>query len=399
MTEYVYRAVTVTGRPKRGVIAAETEQEARRLLRDRAILATHLAERKKKLGQGRGKKLDAKGLALMTRHLATLVANGVRIEDALETIAQQNAPRAAPVICAALRARVLEGDALSKAMGQHPTTFDVFYRASVEAGEAAGALGQVLFHLADHLERRAKNRRAIQLALIYPALLAVVSMCIITGLLVFVVPDIVRAFAARGAELPGLTRGLIAVSDLLQRWGGVILLGVVILSVVASAALQRLAIKRLCHRVLAMRPPLKGFIRQIASAQFCSTLALLLSSGVTLTDALACANRTVTNLHIRARLDEVLTQVGEGAALSAAMKRAAIFSPMLIVMVTSGERSGTLATSLTRTAETQTEELSSTIAAFVALAEPLILLLMGGIVMLLVLAILMPIININNLVG
>ena len=399
MTQFAYRAVTANGKTESGTIAAETVQEARRLLRDRAMLPTHISESRSGRVQGTKVTLDAKGLALLTRHMATLAANGVRIEDALDTIAQQSAPRAAPAICTALRARVLEGEPLSKAMGQFPLVFGDFYRASVQAGEGAGALGTVLFHLADHLERRAKNRRAIQLALIYPSLLAIVSVLIITGLLVFVVPDIVQAFSARGAELPWLTRGLIAVSDMLQHQGFVILGTLAAVSVVSAGALQRPGIKAQLHKVLATQPPFRGFSQQIASAQFCSTLALLLSSGVTLTDALSSANRTVTNLYIKTYLSQVLTQVGEGAALSTALKRTALFSTMLIVMITSGERSGTLAASLTRSAETQTQELGSTITAFVALAEPLILLLMGGIVMLLVMAILLPIINLNNLVG
>ena len=398
MTAFTYRAITAAGRPKNGVIQAETVQEARRLLRAQELTLTQIAQDK---GRQRGKptRIKTAALAQMIRQLATLVRHGVRIEDALQTIGAQEGQRGAAEICFALRADILEGAPLSQAMSKHPRVFSSFFIASVSAGEDNAAVGHVLQHLADHAEQRAKNIRTIQLALLYPALLLAVSTLIVTGLLVFVVPDIVSAFAARGADLPGLTRALIWLSDGLTQ-NAVVLVSVLGLLGAGIWYGKRLApVQQALHRWLATRRPMRGFTRQIATQQFSSTLALLLGSGVTLADALGSAQATVGNLYIRSQLSQVTQEVREGLALHTAMERTGLFSPLFVLTIASGTQSGALPQTMRRSAEDQTAELKAKVAALVGLAEPLILLFMGGIVMLLVMAILLPIINLNSLVG
>jgi general secretion pathway protein F len=319
--------------------------------------------------------------------------------DTLQTIGAQEGQRAVAEICFALRADILDGAPLSQALSQHPRVFSPFFVTSVSAGEDNAAVGRVLRHLADHAEQRAKNIRAIQLALLYPALLLIVSALIVTGLLVFVVPDIVAAFAARGADLPGLTQALIWLSDGLTKNALALVSALGLLSAGICYGTRLAPVQRALHRWLATRRPVCGFTRQIATQQFSSTLALLLGSGVTLADALGSAQATVGNQHIRAQLGEVTQQVREGASLHSAMERTGLFSPLLILTIASGTQSGALPQTMRRSAEDQTAELKAKLAALVGLAEPLILLVMGGIVMLLVMAILLPIINLNSLVG
>ena len=399
MTAFAYKAVTPTGKTRSGVIEAETAQQARLHLRAQSLLPTHLSQRATQGSSNNRTRLGAKPLALLTRQIATLTANGVRIDTGLHTIAQQTGTKGVSEIASALRAQVLEGAALSTALAQFPRTFDAFYRASIKAGEDAGQLSAVAGHLADHLDQRAKNAKAIQLALIYPVLLVFVSVVIIAGLLIYVVPDIVRTFTARGADLPWLTEALIGLSAATQRYGVFVLLGVLGLALAAHQAMRLPRVRFALHQALIRVPGLRRLSTQFASVQFCSTLGVLLTSGVTLADALSSATATVSNLAIRARLDSAAQKVREGTALSAALTQTGLFSPMLIVMVASGEQSGTLGQNIAGSAADQSGEMNATVAALVGLAEPLILLIMGGVVMLLVMAILLPIINLNTIVG
>jgi general secretion pathway protein F len=399
MTAFAYKAVTQAGKIRSGVIEAENAQQARLHLRAQSLLPTHLSQRAAQSGKAKQARLGAKPLALLTRQIATLTANGVRIDTGLQTIAQQRGTRGVSEIASALRAQVLEGAALSVALGQFPRTFDAFYRASIKAGEDAGRLSLVANHLADHLDQRAKNAKAIQLALIYPVLLVLVSLAIIAGLLVYVVPDIVQSFAARGAELPWLTDALIGLSAGAQSYGIFVLLAALGLALGAHQVMRLPRARLGLHHALLRLPGVRGICKQVASVQFCSTLGVLLESGVTLADALTSATATVSNAALRARLGAATQKVREGAPLSTALAQTELFSPMLIVMVASGEQSGTLSQNIARSAADQSGELSATVAALVGLAEPLILLIMGGVVMLLVMAILLPIINLNTIVG
>ncbi|WP_226783111.1 type II secretion system inner membrane protein GspF [Oceaniglobus trochenteri] len=404
MAGFAWRAADAQGRSRKGVIDAPSAAAARQSLRAQGLLPISVEPTRAKATPGVAAKplrggISGRALALLTRQLATLLGGGVRIEDALQTVARQGATPKVEALLLNLRAGVVEGRSLGQTLEDYPGTFGDYYRATVQAGETSGRLGEVMEHLADHVENRAKNRNTVQLALLYPALLALVSLGVIVALLTFVVPDIVRVFTGRGADLPGLTRALIAVSGAVQSWGLVALGGVVALGVALRLALARPGARLAWHRRLTRVPGLRGLILKMNAAQFAGTLATLTISGVPLTDALAAAGDTVGNLHIRARIAGATTRVREGQALSRALQDAAVFPPMMIAMVASGEASGRLGPSLARAATDQRREIDSLVAAIVALVEPLVLLVMGGIVMLLVLAILLPIVNLNNLVG
>ncbi|HAC50022.1 type II secretion system inner membrane protein GspF [uncultured Sulfitobacter sp.] len=403
MPAFAYEALTPAGKSAKGIIEAASAAAARRSLRQRnlaplSVEPTKQSKAAKPSGFGKPR-IPRRALTLLTRQLATLVGSGIGVEQALKTVADQNAKPAVTSLLLNLRASVLEGRSFAQALGDYPTVFGDFYRASVAAGESSGQLGQVMEHLSSFVETRAKNRQTVQLALLYPAILAVVSLAVIVALLTFVVPDIVRVFTSRGAELPFLTRSLISVSDFINTWGLVVLGGLAALGLAGASLLRQPAIRLRWHRFLSRSMLTRGFSLKTNAVQFAGTLATLTVSRVPLVDALAAAAQTVPNLHIRAKVAQATARVREGVALSQALEEAKVFPPMLIAMVASGEAGGVLGATLTRAADDQERDLNALVAALVALVEPAVLLIMGGIVMLLVLSILLPIVNLNNLVN
>ncbi|MFZ5962167.1 type II secretion system F family protein [Thalassococcus sp. BH17M4-6] len=407
MAAFLYRAIDPKGRRSKGLLDASSEAAARAALRQRNLLPiaveptrgsalTGGASRDLTLGRQR---LPLKRLALVTRQLSTLIGSDVRIEDALKIVADQSTASGAASLLLNLRSAILDGRSFAAALDDYPGTFGQYYRASVRAGESAGRMASVMEHLAQHIEDQSRNRQSLQLALIYPALLALVSLGVIVALLTFVVPDIVRVFTSRGAELPWLTKGLITLSDLVTRYGLAALTVLALAGVLTTLALRRPAVRLGWHRFLLRAAPTRGIVRKINAAQFSGTLATLVQSGVPLAEALRAASDTVPNLAFRARATALTARVNDGAALSKAVEEAGILPPMLVAMIASGEAGGTLGRSLERGAQDLARDLRTMVATIVALVEPAVLLIMGGIVMLLVLAILMPIVGLNSLAG
>ncbi|QUJ76778.1 type II secretion system F family protein [Sulfitobacter albidus] len=402
MPAFQYQAVDPGGKKRKGLVEATSAAAARADLRARDLLPLSVEATQHRVGSARGvraHRLSLKKQVLVTRQLATLVGAQVRIEDALKIVTDQMSNPRDVSLLLNMRSAIVDGRSFAEALQEVPQSFDEYYRASVRAAETAGKLPQVLEHLAVHIEDRARNRQSLQLALIYPALLAIVSIGVIVALLTFVVPDIVRVFTARGADLPGLTRGLIAVSDWMTRWG-LAVAGTGALLVIAGLALLRQPALRLRWDGWLIRAPLLGpLVLRMNAAQFSGTLATLVQSGVPLAEALRAASGTVPNRFVRARVAEITQSVQDGAALSRAVEAAKVFPPMLIAMIASGEASGQLGESLNKAAVDQAAGLKATVTTIVALVEPAVLLVMGGIVMLLVMSILMPIVGLNGLAG
>lgn len=408
MGAFSYRAVDRSGKAHAGVLEAASAVAARQDLRARGLLPVEVAPSGRQAGGatpaaksilGRLRKgVGARDLTLITRQLATLIGSGVRIEDALRTVSQQSAPRVAALLLN-IRASVLDGRSLGQALNDYPRVFSEYYRASVAAGEQSGQLDQVLRHLAAFVENRARNAQSVRLALLYPALLAVVSLGIITLLMTYVMPDIIRVFMARGADLPLLTRGLIAFSEALRAHGLAALLagaiGLVGFRRWLAAPRNRLAF----HRFLARNPVSARLVTRVNSAQFSGTLATLVRSHVPLVEALTAASAATPNLFVRRRLEEATSRVREGASLRDAIGAAGCFPPMLVAMIGSGEAVGNLGEALAGAADDQQRDLDAWVRTLVALVEPAILLVMGGLVMMMVLAILLPIMSMNNLAG
>lgn len=409
MPAFNFRAVDPAGKPQRGVVEAANAPGARKALRDRNLIpvSVHLSSEKDQgAGPGEfdlarlfGPRVGARALAAMTRQLSTMIGSGIRIEEALRILAAQNAKRPEGPVLVNVRGAIMEGRSFAAALGEHPRVFPDFYRASVAAGEQSGRLDDVLAHLTDFVERRERSRRKVQLALIYPALLAVVSLLIIGLMLTYVVPDITKVFVSRGAELPLLTRGLIGLSDLVQGFGWLIAILMAAGALALRQWLQSEANVLTLARVIAQRQPMARFSIQMNAARFAGSLATLVRSGVPLVDAINAAAAVTPNAWIRTRAQLTAARVREGSSLQRAMTEADCFPPMLIAVVASGENSGQLGEALARAATDLDSDTEALTAALVSLVEPGILLLMGGIVLLLVLAILMPIVNLNSLAG
>ncbi len=401
MTRFRYRAADPQGALSKGVIEAADPTAARGALRARGLLPLAISSGRPRTSlalpewfQTRNGRLPIAELTIFTRQMATLVTSGVQIEAALGAIAEQSGPRLA-VFCRNLRQAILDGASLSAALRNQTTGLDRYYLTSVEAGERAGRLGAVLDRLAEHIENRQRNRQTITLALIYPAILVLVSVAVVVALLVFVLPDIVRVFASRGADLPALTRLMIGLSDLLTHHTALILAVFGTVTIGLYVAILRPGSRRVIDSALWQL----GLTRQMTLVQFTGTLATLTQSGVALADALGSATMTVANTVARERLSHVVHEVRDGAALSSALAQDNGFPPMMITMIASGEASGRLPDMLGRFADDQSDSLQAKVKTLVGLVEPLVLLGMGGVVMLLVLAILLPIVNLNSLVG
>jgi general secretion pathway protein F len=405
MSGFEYSALDAAGRETRGVVEADTERHARALLRERglaplavegiraaAAARSGLRERFSRPG------LSRKGLALLTRQFATLVRAGLTLEECLNVLIEQSESAGAKRLLAAVRARILEGQSLSRGLADYPGSFPQIYRAMVEAGEQSGKLGDVLERLADYTENREALRDKVVIAFIYPALVTLVALAVVGLLLVYVVPQVTRVFANLGQTLPLATRILIAISDFVRASGAVWLVGLVVALVAANLSLRDPARRHRWHRWL-LRVPLAGrLIRGVNAARFADTLGILTASGVPLLNSLQSAAAVLTNLPMRAAVDEAVRRVREGGALAPALGAAKLFPPLVIHLIASGEATGRLDTMLARAAEAQSRELENWIRGLTALLEPLLILAMGMVVLFVVVAILLPIFEMNQLI-
>lgn len=403
MPAYAYRAADRAGAAKRGIIEASSPAAARALLREQALLPLSV-EPASERGQGfrlsvlRRSRVSPRALATVTRQIATLVGSDIPVEEALRLVATQSEAPAVSTLLLEVRGAILDGRSFAAALSAHPKAFPEFYRASVAAGEASGQLPDVLNHLAEFVEMRQANGQKLQLALLYPALLACVSFGMMALLMVYVVPDIVRVFVSRGADLPLLTRVLIAISWFLQNFGLYLILALAVIGLVAGRWVRVPANRLRLHRFFTERRPFRRFSRQLSAARFAGSLATLVGSAVPLVEALHAAAAVTPNHWVREKALGVAQRVREGISLRAAMQEAGVFPTMLVAIVASGESSGRLAPALGRAASELERELDALVATLVSLVEPLVLLVMGGLVLMMVLAILLPIINLNNLV-
>jgi general secretion pathway protein F len=406
MPAFAYKAADKSGVAKRGVIEASSPAAARALLREQALLPLSVeaaGEGRQMLGSVKlpsfKRGVNARQLATITRQISTLVGSDISIEESLRLVGSQSEQPAVSSLLLDVRGAILDGRSFATALGQHPKAFPEFYRASVAAGEASGRLPDVLNHLAEFVENRQANGQKLQLALLYPALLALVSLGMMVLLMVYVVPDIVKVFVSRGADLPFLTRLLIAVSWFLQNYGLYLILAIAALILLFGRWARVPANRLRLHRGFIERRPVRRFSRQLNAARFAGSLATLVGSAVPLVEALHAAAAVTPNHWVRERALGVAQRVREGVSLRAAMTEAGVFPTMLVAIVASGESSGKLAPALGRAASELERELDALVSTLVALVEPMVLLVMGGLVLTMVLAILLPIINLNNLVG
>ncbi|OAN23623.1 type II secretion system inner membrane protein GspF [Pseudomonas oryzihabitans] len=397
MPAYRYLALDGDGRRQRDVIQAESERHARQLLRERGLFPREVQATGPARGtRNRAGRLDANSRTDFTRQLATLVGAAIPLAEALQMLERQSRQAALKALLLDLLGQVREGYTLADSLGRHPGTFDPLYLTLVAAGERAGRLGPVLERLADYLERVQRQRHKARTALIYPLALALVSVAVVAGLMTFVVPKLTEQFIHSGLQLPWITRALVAVSDGLLVFGPWLLGLVLLVGLGLQRLLRQVEWRRRWHRQLLRLPRLGELLRTLDSARLTRSLAILVGSGIPVLEGLQVSRATLGNQVLRDALEAAIEQVTAGTGLGRALDRSGVFPPLLVNMVASGEASGTLDAMLERVADAQERDFNQQVDLALALFEPVLILVLGGVVLAIVLAILLPIMQLNQ---
>ncbi|MDG1731616.1 MAG: type II secretion system inner membrane protein GspF [Thalassotalea sp.] len=404
MPAFDYQAVNAKGKNTKGVIEGDNARQVRSMLRDQGLIpieVTASLAKAKEQSKGRSfgaQKVSAAELALMTRQLATLVESGLPLEEALVAVGEQCEKNSLKSMIMSVRSKVTEGYGLAESMAEFPSVFDKLFRAMVAAGEKSGHLDNVLNRLADYTEKRQYMRSQLVQALIYPIIMTIIAVGVITILLVAVVPEIVGQFEHMSQELPGTTRFLIAVSEFLQDyilW----IIGLVILSgVVFKQMMKKPEFEMIVHRRSLFLPIMGKVTRGLNTARFARTLSICTASAVPLLDSMKIAGEVLTNEHIKKKVQEAADKVREGASLQASLKQTQLFPPMMLHMIASGEKSGELEQMLTRAADNQDREFDATVSISLKIFEPALMVTMAGVVLFIVMAIIQPIMQLNTLI-
>ncbi|MFP4154696.1 MAG: type II secretion system inner membrane protein GspF [Halothiobacillaceae bacterium] len=405
MAAFEYSALDARGRTRKGLVESDGPRQARAQLREQGLTPLSLEPVRSGDAPAAGgftarlQSLGPTDLALLTRQLATLVGAGLPVEEALSALIRQSERARVRRIVTGVRAKVLEGQTLANGLAGYPRAFPELYRATVAAGEESGHLDAVLDRLADYTESRQALGQKIQLALFYPALLTLMAIAVVIGLLVYVVPQVVQVFVDMDQALPPLTSGLIAVSDFFRAHWLAMILALVAAGVTARLALRRPMLQLRWHRAQLGLPLVGRLGRGFNAARFARTLSILSAAGVPMLKALQISGEVVSNRAMRRAIAEATERVREGSSLSRALEASRLFPPMTVQLIASGEQSGQLENMLRRAADQQERELETFINALLGLFEPVLILVMGGIVLVIVMAILMPIFELNQMVG
>jgi general secretion pathway protein F len=400
MAAFRYRAVDGNGREQSGVLEADSARAARQALRSRGLLAlnveTVMPAGSRRRGSVFASRLSQTDLSVLTRQLSSLLNAALPVSDALTVLVEQSERQSLRELMAAIRTDVLGGASLSSALSRHPRQFPDLYRALISAGEESGQLGSVLSSLADFIEERSRLQQKITLAFVYPAIVTVVAL------------QVVQVFTQTRQTLPLLTRVMIALSDFVRHQGWILALLVLAALEFARRALKVPAVRLRWHRTILRLPVLGVLSRSINTARFASTLSILVGSGVPILRSLQAAGETLGNEALRLRVTDATVRVREGFSLARALRSedpqeriaggARLFPPVLIHLISSGEATGKLPEMLARAAEMHAREAERRTLFFTSLLEPALILLMGAVVTLIVLAVLMPIIEINQMV-
>ena len=403
MGAYEYSALNAKGAEKKGIIEGESSRQVRQQLREQNLTPLRVVEvahqeKQRQTRQHFTRGVSVTALAVMTRQLATLVHSGTPLAEALTTVGRQTGKQRLKSLIMAVRGQVLEGHSLADGLAQFPHVFDELYVATVRAGEQSGYLDLVLERLADYTETRQQTHQRVQLALLYPIILTVMAIGVVTALLAFVVPEVVKVFESTGQSLPWLTRALIASSDFFNSYFIHLLILLALIVFIFTRMLRNIEFKTRMHR-LTLRIPIVGtLVRGMNTARLARTLSILSASNVPLLHAMHIAAQVLTNLPMRNAIEEAALRVREGTSLALAMEKSGYFPPLFIQLVSGGEASGELEKMLEHAASSQERELQTLIATLFGLLEPALILIMGAVVLVIVLAIMLPIFDLNQLV-
>jgi general secretion pathway protein F len=401
MGAFEYTALDSAGREKSGVVEGDTIKHVRQILREQKLLPVSVAEVKhgearRQRGFSLRRGISASDLSLLTRQLATLSKAGLPLEEALLAVSQQSEKPRVQSIMLGVRSKVMEGHTLADGLAEFPRVFPEIYRSTVSAGESSGRLDGILERLADYTENREVTRQKVLGALLYPIVLSIVCLGIVTGMMVYVVPKVIEVFESSKGKLPMATQVLIFVSEFLRNYGIYLLIAIILAIVGFVYWLKNIDNRRRFHR-LQLRMPLFGrLVRGFNTARFTRTFSILTASAVPVLEAMRIAGEVVTNLPMRDAVTAAAARVREGAPIGKSMAQSKLFPPMTVHLISSGESSGELDSMLDRAATNQERELDSMMGALVGLLGPLLIVVMGLFVMGIVFAMLMPIFEMNN---
>ena len=400
MGAFEYQALDQRGRTRKGVATGDTARQIRQQLREQGLVPLSVVREEATTGvriESR-RRIGTTELAVITRQFATLLGSGLTVEETLHGLIEQSENHHTKATLTGIQSLVMEGQSLAIALRSFPRSFSELYIASVAAGEQTGRLAEVLERLADYTEASHSLRQRITTALVYPIILTVVAIAIVAGLVTYVVPQVVQVFTDTGQTLPVLTRALIVLSDAVRQYG-LWAAGIGLSSLLIGIALfRRPGPKYALHKTFLMTPGLRQLARGINASRMARTLAIMVGSGVPLLAAMRASTNVLGNRVMRRALERATEEVTEGASLSRAIGKSGRFPPLLTQMVASGEASGRLAPMLDKSAQAMERELESRLTMLVGMFEPLMILLMGGMVFTIVLAILLPIFDLNELI-
>ncbi len=406
MAAFDYQAVDSRGKNKKGVIEGDTPRHVRNLLREQGLMPIEVTpclqkskQTNKKSFFTAGKKISAAELALITRQLSTLVESGLPIEESLMAVGEQCDKNTLKSMIMAVRTKVTEGYGLAESMAEFPQVFNRLFRAMVAAGEKSGHLDKVLDRLADYTEKRQQLRSQLIQALVYPVIMTVVATGVIAILLTAVVPKIVGQFEHMGANLPSTTKFLIASSDFLRDYGLFIVVIVAALMLLWSQLLKKDSFKFAYHKRFLNIPGLGKVATSVNTARFARTLSILTASAVPLLESMKISGEVLDNLYIKQSVKESTDKVREGTSLRVSLEQTKLFPPMMLHMIASGEKSGQLEHMLGRAADNQDREFEAVMNISLKAFEPILMVVMAGVVLFIVMAILQPILQLNTLIG
>ncbi|CAD7336610.1 type II secretion system protein GspF [Sphingomonadales bacterium 56] len=404
MAEFDYLVIDPAGKERTGKVKAETVEDARAKLDARKLFIVRIepgvvekAARRAAFSL-RAPRLSAKELTLFTRQLSTLIQVSP-LEESLRTIGRQSEQEHVRAIVSKVHSGVLEGRRLADALGAEPRSFPALYRAMISAGESSGSLPTIMERLSDLMERQAVIRSKVLTAIAYPSVLAAFAVCVVAALMIFVVPKVVEQFDTVGQDLPLLTRMVMGISAFLAGYWWLL---AILIAVGAFAFWRALKVEAFRYRFDAtlLRLPLLGrLIRDLHAARMARTLSTMVASRLPLMEGLSLTTQTVHNRVLRQASEEIVEAIRGGGSLSAALRRAGVFPPLLVYLAASGESAGRLDTMLERAADYLEREFDSFTSAALAMLEPVIIILMGGIVAVIILSILLPILQLQSLTG
>lgn len=397
MGAYKFQALTKIGKNQKGIIEADSLNHARQLLRSQGLIPLNINSLKKTKTKGSFKKIKTEDLALFTRQLATLISAGLPIEEALQALAEQTEKEKVRELIMAIRAKVNEGYSLNQALQDFKNTFSTLYIATVEAGEHTGKLDVVLENLADYIEHQQKIKQKIKQALIYPSLMVSVSALIIMFLLHFVVPKIIDVFQNTSQELPLITQVLLSFSDFTKKYGIILIVLMVLTGFSFKKSLKFPKVKSYWHKILLKLPGISYFIKSLNISRYIYTFSILFKAGVNVLETMRVAASLVNNDIMHTKFNQALIKVKEGSSISKALKETTFISPLQLHLIASGEKSGQISEMMHRSALHIDNEINRLIETGLTLLEPLIILIMGGMVLFIVLAILLPVFSMEQL--